>query len=457
MTRSTTQRLTAAAALGCLASTFLAIGGAAPAEAFPDTPNPQVVLDHVVRTSPFAGSTVSIHDHEGSAYVNKDTSLWLAGDDGHMLYEINPFTGALKRTIGDSVLAATRQLGGGPVAGKPRDRDLESLAYDNVHDVLYAFSGKCCNTTVLPTVFRLTRDANGRFQVDSYQPLPAGSDFTGAAWNPADGKVYVGVNSDLRTYDYVTNTVGATFQVPHLARITGMQFSPSGNSLWVTHAITKVSEIDWATKTMVPGWSFDLSPFGVLDARAVEVFNDQLWISDGYDFRDGDPLDHALFVFNVTAAPADFNIVRNSGFEQDTSGWNNNGTAGVTLDRASPAHTGSYAARLTNTNTTAKTITLNDSSPNWVPTTAAGTYTARAWVRSDTGTGTAYLRIREYQSGTEVTKAQQAVTLSTTWQQVTISLTPQAAGSSNLDLNVYASSAPAGTNLYVDDVVLNFQ
>ena len=183
-----------------------------------------------------------------------------------------------------------------------------------------------------------------------------------------------------------------------------------------------------------------------------------LWVSDGYDYREpGDPLAHALFVFDLTLPPPDYNIVGNSGFEQGTTGWNSNGTAGVTLDRPEAGHSGTYAARLTNTNTTATTMTLNDASPNWVATSSAGTYTATAWVRSDTGTGKASLRIREYQGGTLVVLASSVVTLSPTWQRVTLTMSPQAPGSSYLDLNVSVSGAPAGTNLYVDDVVLNFQ
>jgi hypothetical protein len=459
MTKST-RRFTAAALFGTVTATVLGMGAAfAPAgAAFPDTPYPQIVLDHTVRTKPFAGSTVSMHDHEGSTYVARDTSLWLADDSGHKIYEIDPFNGTLKRFYAEADFTQVRQLGGGPLASIWRDRDLESMAYDGTKDILYAFSGSCCTTEELPTVWRLKRDKHGVFKLDSYQPLPTGSDFTGAAWNPADGKLYVGVGPDLRTYDYETNTVGATFQVPKLTRITGLQFSPSGADLWVTHAGTRVSRVSWATKTLVAGWSWDLSPFGVLDARAVEVFNDQLWISDGYDFRDdGDPLDHALFVFDLTKPPPDYNIVGNGTFEDGTKGWNANGTAGITLDNPAGGHSGSFAARLTNDNATATTMTLNDVNPNWVPTTAVGTYTATAWVRSDTGTGKAYVRIREYDGSTLVVLASSVVTLSPNWQQVTVSMSPQAAGSSTLDLNVYVSGAPAGTNLYVDDVALNFQ
>jgi hypothetical protein len=456
MTTSTRRLLHAVALLGCVVSTLASIWVLqAPAAAFPSTPYPQISLDHRLMTTPFSGSGVSMRDDEGSAYVPRDNSLWLADDDGRKLYEVDPDTGVLKRTIGEAVLTASTQYGGGPTAGTWRDRDLESIAYDATHDVLYVFSGKCCTTSVLPTVFRLTRDATGAFQVDSYQPLAAGSDFTGAAWNPGDGNLYVGVGTDLRTYDYATNTAGPTFQVPKLKHVTGLTFSADGQDLYVSHATTMVSRVDWATRTLVSGWSFDLTSFGIQDARAVEIIHDQLWVSDGYDFRPtGDPLAHAVFVFNVTLPPPDYNIVGNSGFEQGTSGWNNNGTANVVLEQAAGGHSGSYAARLTNGNSTSTTMTLNDS-PNWVATSTTGTYTAHAWVRSDTGTGKAYVRLREYQGSTLVTLTSSVVTLSPTWQQVTVSLTPQAAGSSSIDLNVYVSGAPAGTNLYVDDVVLN--
>jgi len=456
MTRSCTRPVRRAALLGCALVTSVFVAPGAARAAFPDTPYPQVVLNHTMTTSPFTGSTVSMRDDEGSASVPRDGSLWLADDDGKKLFEVDPFTGALKRTIGDAVLTAVPQYGGGPPAGTWRDRDLESISYDAANDILYVFSGKCCASAVLPTIFRLTRDPLGNFQVDSYQPLPAGSDFTGSAWNPGDGKLYVGVNSDLRSYDYAANTVGPTFQVPKLSRITGMTFSPDGADLYVTHALTKISRVKWATRTLVSGWSFDLSSFGILDARAVEIIGDQFWVSDGYDFRpDGDPLSHAVFVFDVTTPPPDFNIVGNPGFEAGTAGWNANGSSVTALEQVAGGHSGAYAARLTNTDSIATTITLNDS-PNWVDTTSAGTYTARAWVRSDTGVGGAYLRITEYQGGTKVGQTTATITLTPGWQQLTISVVPSAPGSSTLDLRVYGYKAPAGTNLYVDDVGLNF-
>ena len=61
------------------------------------------------------------------------------------------------RTINGSALSNTPRLGGGGSAGPDRSRDLESLAYDQTNDVLYAFSGSCCAIGVLPTAYRLRR------------------------------------------------------------------------------------------------------------------------------------------------------------------------------------------------------------------------------------------------------------------------------------------------------------
>jgi hypothetical protein len=239
-------------------------------------------------------------DAEGSAYVPQDNSIWLADDNGRAIYEVNASTGAWKRTISGPSFEATLRSGGGTAAGSNRDRDIESMAYDASTDSLYVFSGKCCDTSVLPTAFRLKRDANHSFQLESYQPLPTGSDFTAAAWSPTDHKVYVGVRKELRTYDFVTNVVGPIFRVPNLTGILGLGFSPNGADLWVARHDAVVSRVDWSSKTLVAGWTFTVSSFGLRDSRAVELINGQLYVLDGYDGRSkGDPLRHALYVFNV--------------------------------------------------------------------------------------------------------------------------------------------------------------
>ena len=101
-------------------------------------------------------------------------------------------------------------------------------------------------------------------------------------------------------------------------------------------------------------------------------------------------------------------------------------------------------------------MTLNDANPNWVATTSAGTYTATAWVRSDTGTGrprcgSGSTRAAAWCAGRQRGDPEPDVAA------VTSAMSPQAPGSSYLDLKVSVSGAPAGTNLYVDDVVLNRQ
>ena len=58
-----------------------------------------ISLERTIRTTPFAGTSVSMRDHEGSAFVPADNSLWLADDNRDAIVEVNPATGALKRRI----------------------------------------------------------------------------------------------------------------------------------------------------------------------------------------------------------------------------------------------------------------------------------------------------------------------------------------------------------------------
>jgi hypothetical protein len=265
----------------------------------PVTSSPELKLARTIRTSPFVGSSISIKDGEGSAYVPKDNSLWLADDNGRAVWEINATTGALKQKIDRPAFEAAPKFGGGSQAGVNRDRDLESMAYDEATDTLYAFSGRCCDSSVLPTAFRLMR-TGGTFKVESYQPLASGADYTAAGWNKADGKIYVGSGGQIRSYNYVTNTASSSFKVTDLIGILGMSFSADGHDMYVVTNAEKLRRVDWATKKLVAGWTFDLTGFKVKDSRAVELINDQFYVLDGYDGRSsGDPLKHAVFVFDV--------------------------------------------------------------------------------------------------------------------------------------------------------------
>jgi hypothetical protein len=261
----------------------------------------QLQFARTIRTSPFVGTTLSMKDSEGSAYVPRDNSLWLADDNGRAVFEVDPITGTLKRKIGRAAFEAAPKVGSGPLAGTYRARDFESMAYDEATDSLYVFSGPCCTSSVLPTAFRLKRiGTNGRFKVQSYQPLGSGANYTAAGWNGGDGKVYIAKGAVLRSYDYVTNTVGPRFKIPLLTGITGMDFSSDGADLFVTTSAEQLRRVDWASKTLVDGWTFDLTAFDIRDSRAVESINGQFYVSDGYDGRPvGDPLRHAVYVFNL--------------------------------------------------------------------------------------------------------------------------------------------------------------
>ena len=241
-----------------------------------------------------------MEDSEGSAYVPRDRSLWLADDNDRRIYEVNPVTGALKRSIGRLRFESARRFRGGPRAGASRTLDMESMAYDRAHDALYVFSGSCCGSTVKPTVFRLKRNAHGKLFVESYQPLAGSANYTAAAWNPANGKVYVGHGRDLRTYTYTTNTAGPAFSVPNLAAITGMSFTPDGADLFVTTYYEKLRRVRWSTKKLVSRWTFDLTRYGINDARAVEYLGGRFYVSDGDDRRsNADPRKYMVYVFAV--------------------------------------------------------------------------------------------------------------------------------------------------------------
>lgn len=435
----------------CVSWSLVSMAGAAFAT-LPDTSDPSLQLDRTIETTPFAGSSVSMKDHEGSAFVPADDSLWLADDNGKAIYEIDPVTGAWQRTIPRSVFNLAPQVGGGPAAGADRTNDFESLAYDVVNERLYVFSGPCCAANILPTAFLLTRDGGGTFQVESYQPLVSGADYTGAAWNPADGKLYVGKGADLRSYDYDSNVQGAAFSVPNLSGITGMVFTAT--DLFVTTNGEKLRRIDWATKTLVSGWTFDLLPFGILDSRAVELIGDQFFVSDGADARpDGDPLEYAVFVFDVTEPPPTGNLVGNPDFETGTIGWGTAGSGtGVTLGRAQPGHTGDWAAILTNTSSGTRKCSLNDG-PNWVTTTQAGTYSGSIWIQGGTAGKTIKITFKEMNGSTQVKAKTVTYTTTTSWQQLSVTLAPNSPGTTTLDFQVFLpkAQAPPGVCFHADD------
>ena len=155
----------------------------------------------------------------------------------------------------------------------------------------------------------------------------------------------------------------------------------------------------------------------------------------------------------AVTAPGSQQFVGNQGFETDLTGWNTSGSStGVTLTRTSGGHTGSWSAQVSNPTTASVGTCLLNDSPNWVKTTGAGTYTASMWARADSPGSVVKLRFREYAGTTLVGTATSQLTLSSSWQQVTLAYTPTSPGSSTLDLNAYVSAAPPGTCFYADDI-----
>ena len=259
---------------------------------------PQLTPAGIIRTNPFAHTRISMHDGEGSAYVPRDQSLWLAEDNSDAIFEVAPNSGKLKRVIREDAFRSTHRFGGGPAARPSSTGDFEAMAYDEASDALYVFSGECCHGTARPTVFRLTR-RRGDLKLDSWQPLTKTSEFTAAGWNAVDHSLYVAMGADLQTYDYQSNVVGQPFQIPGLTRILGLTFSEDGSEMYAVTSGDVLYAVDWQSRTIIPGWSFDLTPFGVLDGRAVERVGERFFVLDGGSRPKHDRLKSAVFKFDV--------------------------------------------------------------------------------------------------------------------------------------------------------------
>ena len=426
-----------------LLSAVLSLGAlyAAPA-ASALTTAPVLSLNRLVVTSPFAGSSTSVRDNEGLAYVPADNSLWMASDNDKAVFEVNPTTGALKRKIARAVFSAAPEVGTGAPATDTRDNDIEALAYDNVNDVLYVFSG---STSSVPAVYQLRRDGSGTFQIVGWRSLP--SEWTGAGFRPKDGKLYVANAGTFATYDYASNTFGPTFTVAGVTKVFGIDFAEDADGdMLVVSGSNKLQRVDLTTKTVRTGWNVDLTQFGMLDTRAVEVIGRQFFVSDGYDFRSsGDPAAHAIFVYDwndgggVTAPVANFTASPTSGTAPltvqftDTStnaptGWTWNFGDGSPMSTAQiPSHqfaAGTYTVTLVASNaggaSTPKTATITVTPAASAPVasftasvtsgtapltvsftdTSTGSPTGWAWTFGDGGTSTAQNPSHTFAAGT---------------------------------------------------------
>lgn len=164
----------------------------------------------------------------------------------------------------------------------------------------------------------------------------------------------------------------------------------------------------------------------------------------------------AVLALGVAAIAADHanataDLVANPGFEANLSGWDTSGSGpGVVLARVRGGHSGGWAAKVTNSSKNNATAVLQDS-PNWVATTAAGTYTGSIWVRADTAGALLTLGFQESSGGTQRGSQTAQASLTTAWQKVTVAYTVVAPGST-LDFRAYVLNAPRkSTVFYADD------
>jgi len=215
----------------CFLITLFGLFIVGPAFSLPSPENPYLQGTGLILTTPFAESSESLGDNEGSALVLADNSLWLVDDSREILVEVDVNNGSLKRIISSAQLQATTELGGSAPAGVARTGDLEAIAYDPIADELFVFSGGCCNSaSVTPAVFRLTRQG-GRLELDSFSDLPSGSDFSGAAANPLTGQLWVASSKTVSAYTYGAFSVTDSRSYAVSGVISGLGFTPDGNEL----------------------------------------------------------------------------------------------------------------------------------------------------------------------------------------------------------------------------------
>jgi hypothetical protein len=149
--------------------------------------------------------------------------------------------------------------------------------------------------------------------------------------------------------------------------------------------------------------------------------------------------------------------VANGTFEVSTSGWlatpKDDGTAPVALARVLGGHTGSYAARVSNTSSVTATTVLNDS-PNSVPSTVAGlTYRATAWLRASQANTSLVLRLLQFDTNNALLSSKQSYywATDTVWHKLTLDMVAVKTGAS-IDVNALAWDLGASKSFLVDDV-----
>lgn len=153
---------------------------------------------------------------------------------------------------------------------------------------------------------------------------------------------------------------------------------------------------------------------------------------------------------SVPITVQDLNEVQNPSFEESSAGWGS--INGSVLSRVRGGYDGEWS--LLAEGSARSKFGANDS-PNWIPVSHAAKDAFRftAWVRSETSTGKAQLRIREYlgnaQRGTTVFSRK--VKLSPQWQVVTVDYVCRDGGS-NIDFQILDDPAARNEEFQMDAI-----
>ena len=162
----------------------------------------------------------------------------------------------------------------------------------------------------------------------------------------------------------------------------------------------------------------------------------------------------ATATVTVPDAPPVVNLVGNPSFETGTSGWAAYG--GGTMTRVAGGRTGSFQVQCKGPSSTSSHFGLEDSPP-WVQVVArvGARYRFTCWVRSDASRGAVKIKVKEFlgssQKGSTVYSP--GVTLSPTWQPVTIDYVVTTAGTT-LDLVVEDYPVSGSESWFVDDLAI---
>ena len=149
-------------------------------------------------------------------------------------------------------------------------------------------------------------------------------------------------------------------------------------------------------------------------------------------------------------------FVRNPGFETDTSGWNTSGSGRQSRSPGSAGgHTGGLGGASHEHGDAPRALSRSTTRRTGCRRRRPGTYTGTCGCAPTPPARSLKLRFREYVGSTLVGTATTQVTLTTSWQQVTVAYTVTSPGST-LDFNAYLASAdaPPGACFYADDAAI---